>query len=301
MRSLDAVRRSSASVLAAVLLCAAAPEPTAADALFRAAREARSQSAYPHYATYVTVVRFRSGAHHVTSSWQTIEDVRRRIVHAHSLPVEEAEHPHVPHGINVGVGAGPGGPQMGVPPPVRGHPEPTDDPIGQVTFAVDQDFGLALNAPPIAASRDMSEVASAASTLPRIGRTGTLVRTYEVENLGDVTEDGTVLHHLGLRPLRDPRRNRLRELWTEAKSSLPVRAVVAGVGNRGPLDDATWRVDFVQAQGGTFVARESALTALHAGSDLEDVTITFEQLRLTNHLAPYELVGLSDDVGTTDP
>jgi hypothetical protein len=283
--------------------CAAAPEPTAADRLFDAARDARSRASYPRYAVYATVVRFRRGEQTGTSTWDTIEDLRRRIVHAHELRREEAANPHVPHGINFGINGGPSGPIMGIPPKgvVVTHEAP-DDPIGQLTFAVDQDFGLAVDAASITASRDMNDVASAAVTLPRIGRTGTIVRTYEISDLGDVTEEGVVLHHLGLRPLRDPKRYRLRELWTNAKSSLPVRAVVAGVGNRDPLDGIDWRVEFAQIGGGTYVARESALAPLDTGGGrLDDVTIAFEAPRLTNQLQPYELLGLTAEVGTTDP
>jgi hypothetical protein len=281
----------------------ASSEPTAADALFAKTRAARSESAYAHYTVYATVMRFRSGARETTSTWMTIEDMRRRLVYARSLSVEEAEHPHVPRGINVGISVGPSGPIYGIPPKgqVTNH-EPVDDPFGQLSFAVDQDFGLALNAPPIAATNDMSDVSSAATTLPRIGRTGTVARTYEVTDLGDVVEGEVTLHHLGLRPLREPKRNRLRELWTDAKTSLPVRAVVAGVGNRSPLQDVRWRVDFTQLQGGTYIARETALEPLVTSiGPVAEATITFAQVRPTNRLAPDELVGLSGDVGTTDP
>ena len=295
---------------ALALLLDASPAPAAAlsnaDALFAASRQARSESGYPHYAVYATVVRFHRGNHQVVSTWDTTEDLRRRLVHSHGLPREEAAHPHVPHGINIGVGGfGPSGIlPAGVMPP-KGETvnhEPSDDPIGQLTLAVDQDFGLALNAPPIGASADMSQVASSIATLPRIGRTGTVARTYEITDLGDVTENGVVLHHLGLRPLRDPYRFRLRELWTDAKTALPVRAIVSGIGNHGPLDTTRWRVDFAQIEGGTYVVRETALEPLDSGEGrLDAVTISFEELRATNRLTPQESLGLSQGVGITDP
>ncbi len=295
-------------MLAALLDTAPAGESpsaslTAADTLFAAARRARSESAYARYAVYATVVSFRNGAHHVVATWDTVEDLRRRIVHAHSQRREEAANPHVPHGTNIGVTAGRAGPIYGMPP--KGQivtQEPTDDPVGQLSFAVDQDFGLALTAPPISASADMGQVAATPSTLPTIGRTGTVARTYDVTDLGDLAEDGVALHHLGLRPLRDPYRYRLRELWLDAKSALPVRAVVSGVGNRRPLDTTPWRVDFKQLDGGTYIARETALAPLDTGGGrLDDVTITFAELRPTNRLTPQESLGLSGDVGTTDP
>jgi hypothetical protein len=298
-----------ALVLAALLDTAPAtaspPVPSPADALYAAARRARSESAYAHYAVYATVVTFRHNGHQIASSWDTVEDLRRRLVHSHALNREEAAHPHVPHGTSFGVGAGPSGILgPGVMPP-KGktvNPEPTNDPIGQLSFAVDQDFGLALTAPPIGATADMSEVAATVSTLPKIGRTGTVVRTYDVTDLGDLAENGVALHHLGLRPLRDPRRYRLRELWLDAKTSLPVRAVVAGIGNRWPLDAVDWRVEFKQLAGGTYIARETALMPLNTdGGRLDDVTITFAELRATNRLTAAESLGFSDSVGTTDP
>jgi hypothetical protein len=294
-------------VLGAVSVGAAPPssEPSAADLLFTAARQARSQSAYAHYSLYATVVRYQRGRHSVVSTWETVEDMRRRLVHARSLPREEAAHPHTSRGTNVAISLGPSGvPGPGEIPKIgRILNRPSeDDPIGQLTFAVDQDFGLALNAPPIGASADMSQVSKSVTTLPQIGRTGTVARTYEVTDLGDVDDGGVALHHLGLRPLQDPRRFRLRELWTDAKTSLPVRAIVAGIGNRAPLLGVDWRVDFTQVAGGTYLLRETALGPLDSvGGRLDGVTIAFEQLRPTNRLTPLEALGLGGEVGTTDP
>jgi hypothetical protein len=183
------------------------------------------------------------------------------------------------------------------------NPERPDDPIGQLTLAVDQDFGLAIDAARISATTDMSALSASVAVLPHIGRSGAIARTYEVTDLGDVVDDGAALHHLGLRPLRDPYRHRLRELWLDAKTSLPVRAVVAGIGDRPPLDAVSWRVDFAQLEGGTYVARETALAPIDYGKAgmLYDVTITFAELRSTNRLTPEESLGLSGSVGTTDP
>jgi hypothetical protein len=294
----------------------ASPSPalSAADALYAAARRARSESAYAHYARYATVVRYRNGAREITREWDTTEDLRRRLVHARSLSRQDAANPHVPHGINARgtVSAGIARPvapgAMSAPPPSIGYstifnPERADDPIGQLTLAVDQDFGLAIDAARIGAVTDMSEITSSVAVLPRIGRTGAVARTYDVTDLGDVVEDGVALHHLGLRPLRDPYRYRLRELWLDAKTSLPVRAIVAGIGNSRPLDAVSWRVEFAQHEGGTYLARETALAPIDYGKAgmLHDVTITFAELRPTNRLTPEESLGFSGSVGTTDP
>ncbi len=117
--------------------------PSAADALFMATRQARTQSGYAHYSVYATVVRFNFGGRPVVSTWDTVEDMRRRMVHSHALSREEGEHPHVPHGFNVngsvsiapGVPAAPGAPNPGAPGigiTRTMNPEPSTDPIGEL-------------------------------------------------------------------------------------------------------------------------------------------------------------------------
>lgn len=300
-----------AFVLAALL--DTLPAETPADATFTAAREARSRSAYAHYTVYATVVRYTLAGRPLTRTWDTIEDMRRRLVHSHSLSREDAANPHVPHGINFAAGltglssgssAAPGAPATGGGSLLSTtlNPETPDDPVGEVTFAIDQDYGLALDAVAIATTSDLSEVSSAAPVLQHIGRTGTIVRNYEVTDLGDVTaSDGSVQHHLGLRPLRDPGRYRLRELWIDATTNLPVRAVVHGISNAAPLDTIDWRVDFTQIQGGTYVTRETALAPLRTVyGEVDDATVSFEEVDPTNRLGPTQLVGLAD-VGIRDP
>ncbi len=82
-----------------------------------------------------------------------------------------------------------------------------------------------------------------------------------------------------------------------------MRAIVAGIGDRAPLDAVRWRVDFAQLEGGTYLARETALAPIDFGKAgmLHDVTITFAELRPTTHLTPEESLGLSGSVGTADP
>jgi hypothetical protein len=295
-----------------IVLDALPASASPADTMFSATRAARTQSAYAHYSVYATVLRCRVGNRPLTSTWDTIEDMRRRLVRSHALSREENEHPHVPHGTNFGL-SGSITPSAPVAPGATGNgaqsitaahtvnPERPADPIGELTFAVDQDFGLAIDAQSIAATDDMSDVSSSKLVLQHIGRTGTVVRNYEVTDLGDVTAAGAVEHHLRLRPLRDPKQHRLRELWTDAKTSLPVRAIVEGIGNAAPLDSIAWRVDFTQLEGGTYVARETALEPLDTDEgELDDVTITFEEVRPTNRLSGPESVGYGE-IGIRDP
>src|ERR1700730_14254086 len=139
MRTRRVTRFGAMILLGATSLGATPPssEPSAADLLFTRAREARTQSAYAHYVVYATVVRFRRGAHAVVSTWDTVEDLQRRLVHARSLPREEAAHPHVARGTNLAISVGPSGvPGPGELPKTGRilNPAPPDDGIGQLTF-----------------------------------------------------------------------------------------------------------------------------------------------------------------------
>lgn len=284
-----------------------------ADALFEKARKARTESGFPRYAVYAAVVSFVKNGAPGADTWDTVEDLRRRLVFSHGVSREEQANPTTPHGINFGVGVtglssgssllGANGPSGGPVSSAIVNPDRPSDPIGQVTLAVDQDFGLAIDAPRIGQTDDLSEVSASVRTLPRIGRTGTLARIYDVTLAGTEDANGATLEHLSLRPLRDPGTNRLRELWIDAKTSLPVRAIVAGIGNRAPADAVRWRVDFAQVEGGTYVARETALEPLDYGADgtLTGVTISFTELKPKNMLSPQESIGLASAVGLADP
>jgi len=303
------------SVSAAATPAAADPTPAPTDpyAIFMAARRERTQSGYPRFAAYTAVVRYHDGAVPIVRSWDTVEDLDKRLVFSHGISREEQAHPATPEGINLGVGVGGGGVQS-VPAPTQAggsilpggltmNQAANDDPLGQVTFAINQDFGLAFNAPSVQQTQDLSDISTSKPFLPHIGSTTTVVpRSYTVTDLGDVTENGVRLHHLALRPLRDPDKNRLRELWIDAKTFDVVHAKVSGIGNGLPFSTTAWLIDFRQWEGGTYILRETALDSLEdSGDTCTGVTITFENVVAKNSLSPYEQVGITSTTGISDP
>jgi hypothetical protein len=271
------------ALTAALLLLGAAgasPTPPAAsaplsdpDAIFVAARKAWGSGAYPRYATYAVVVTFRNGSNVVRRTWDTTEDLRGGVVYSHTFSREELANPYTPHGINVQI------PFV----PDLNRERPTD-PIGQVEFAVDQDFGLAPGTRKFSAAKFGTAVSGDSSHLPVIGRTATVNREYEVKLLETLTDAKGREYHLSLRPLRDPEHHRLRELWVDGTTMLPEEAIVAGIGSRPPLTKLKWRVEFAHIQGGTYIARETALEPVNYGDDgmLTECTVSFEELALTS-------------------
>jgi hypothetical protein len=296
MRTNEAVRLFAAVLVAGALLGAsptapvagAAPDPYA---IFDGARKAWASGAYPHYAEYVAVVRFRNGSRTVKRTWETTEDLRQGIIYSGAFSREETANPSTPHGINIGIlGFG-----------ASNAPQPVD-PIGHVAFAIDQDYGLAFGTRRLTSVTSTAAIDAQRSALPVIGRTGTVARDYEVRLIETAVDALGPEYHLALTPLHDRTRYRLRELWVDGKTSLPEEAVVDGIGNRPPLTKVQWLIEYRQTQGGTYIARESALAPLDCGAagTLEGVTVTFDEVHLTARRSPYRF-GFSKDVPQGEP
>jgi hypothetical protein len=88
-------------------------------------------------------------------------------------------------------------------------------------------------------------------------------RDYAVTFAGSEILDGAAAERLALRPLRDPKRLRLRELWIDPATKLPRRAIVACNFTVAPEDTVPWRIDFRTIDGGLYIVREAALADLH--------------------------------------
>ena len=279
-------KHAIAAMLAVALLGAV---PTDPDAAFSAARDAVDVVSYPRYADYQVVVRYNLGPKPVIEAWTTFEDLDRRIVRAQPFSAQESASPHVPSGINFGIG----GATM--------NGEKSDDPVGLVSFAVNQDFGLARTVPPITVATNAEDVDGPTRVLQHIGRTGAEARIYKVVYVGPEIIAGHDVVHLTLTPVKDGKRYRLRELWLDAATSLPVRADVQGVGN-GLIDEMKWQIDFTVVDGALYIAKETALETLSTDDgDVKGLTITFENLRTMHNASTLDRFGFSLDKGIADP
>jgi len=252
-------------------------------AIFARAVQTAEAGAYPHYAHYLVDVSFANGSRHIHDAWDTTEDITHATVYADIFSKRERASPFVPHGINLQIGG------------IVVNPERPDDPIGPVAFAVDQDFGLK---PPhaYAVVYDADTFASDAEGLATIGHAGTELQRYAVTLLdADASTD-----HLALTPLRDPYHNRLRELWVDAKDATVQEAIVAGIGDRAPLDRVRWDVTFARDEGGTYVAEERALDALDYGKSgrLKNARVTFDDLTLESRFPFQFTLGIESPVQT---
>jgi hypothetical protein len=249
----------------AILLAAAIAAPLTGNAIFAAAQTAASHASYPAYASYTVNVAFADGTQRVHDSWQTIEDIKGATVLAGLFSAQEVANPAVPHGTNVDV-------------QVFGNLNPPQqrDPIGNVTFAIDQTFGVA----PLRSyvtGRELNSPAPASHLFRVVGRAAGATPLYNAQLVDTVPGDHGSDYHLKLTPLTDPGTNRLRELWVATDTMALDAAVVAGIGNRPPASKILWKVSFGSLAGAPILAREVALAPLDYGTQdiLRDVTIDF--------------------------
>jgi hypothetical protein len=273
-----------------------APSPGAPDpeAIFANVRQAWSAGAYPRFGSYATIVEFHTETQHIKRTWETIEDFRHAVVFSRKFSREEvASPPDAPRGINIDV------PFFGTLNKVQ-----EVDPVGHVAFAVDQDYGLAPAEHRYTHVVSAADFAAVGKTLPIIGRTGVKVRDYDVRLIETLDDERGREYHLGLTPLRDPARYRLRELWVDAKTWLPEEAIVSGIGSRPPLTKVPWRIEYRQAEGGTYIARETALEDVDYGDAgmLHWLTVSFAEFAPSASGTGLKFAfGMSDDKPQTDP
>jgi hypothetical protein len=292
----NGISRTIVTLLLVATSLGASPEapPTASppdpNVIFDNVRRAWGAGAYPRYAEYVAVVSFHDAKRFVRRTWETTEDLRAGVVYSRAFSREEDAHPYTPHGVNISI-------------PFLDHlsPEHQPDPIGHVAFAIDQDYGLAPGERRFASVSSSAAIDAQRSALAVIGRTGTVARDYAVSLIETVTDAQGPEYHLALQPLRDPVHHRLRELWVDGNTWLPEEAVVDGIGNRAPFDAVRWRIEYRQTDGGTYIARETALAPLHAKNALlHDASVTFGEVKLSSHLVHFGL-GFSKNVPIGEP
>jgi hypothetical protein len=266
----------------------AADSPADPDAIFRAARKAWSFTAYPRYATYTIVTKFRNGDTNVQRHYEAVQDMRRDIVFAHTFSREEIANPGIPHGFDVRVGSinGQGGAKVG-----GGDGNP--DRIGPLALSVNYDFGISLLPQKTTVVSSGTEM-EFPPNLPIIGTTGSTTHDYTVRLIG-MLDDGKI-YHLGLEPTHDPGRLRLREMWIWADTFLTRSILISSNFDDEPYTTVPWLIEFTHIGGADYIAKETAEAPLDFEDDvsLPNVTIAFEDLKLLPALPQYGAVGAND-------
>ncbi len=241
------------------MVTAAATPPPDPYALFSQTRSAVSAARYPDRIDYTIDVSGYDGSTAKSNHYQAIDRVAENSLKVGAIRAEEKAAPPVPQGVNVKfvagicfVGCG------GVIIPM-GRPVAPQDLLGVPLLSPAYTFGLQY---PLT-QRTSSQTKPDVEGLPVIAVVATQTREYAIDFVGSETIDDTPVYHLHFRPLRNPKNNRLRELWAGIGDHLPRKAVVAGNFTIAPLVDVPWTIDYTVIDGAPYIQRERADAVLY--------------------------------------
>ena len=139
-----------------------------------------------------------------------------------------------------------------------------DDPVTPPTFS----FGLApksIGSVPIGAAPAPPPAAD--DGLREIAVVSTAHRIYDVRYAGTAPLGGVDAIHLTFAALRDPKVNRLRELWLDPTTYRTMEVRVQGLLEGKPFDGASWHATYVEVEHRNYLQRIVADEPLHFGAN----------------------------------
>ncbi len=233
-------------------------------AIFAAARTRWETARYPAQLSYtVGVTVSRRG---VTSQahYHSYYDSLVNRINVTAVSDEEIAHPYTPHGINVFFSP------FGAHIPLS-SPEHTFDYLGVPVLAPNYSFGISTYVPhsPDANSAELvAEIRrefcdpppirkpAPHSGLKIIASIDVIRRSYIITLNGVTALNGHRDYDLTLRPIRDPGRYRLRQLWIDTGSFATDKLVSQGNFTQGGMTGVRWTVLFRAVDGVQYVASE---------------------------------------------
>ncbi len=264
------------------------------DYVFAKTRDVMLARTTPKYGIYTIAISFERDGRVWRQQYDAIEYFEDGIVRANPFSHEDEASPFIP----------PGGFRVAIPfikLPRKGQ---LRNPLGAPRLALDYGFGLLPRTRSVSyeSSETPDEAPSPSDASRVIGRVSTVARDYVVTRIGLATENGRTIDHLRLVPTHDPTILRLRELWTDAETDVPVRLRIAGNFTRPPSTDASWTVDFHTIDNTLVIDRETADEPLDFGHDglLTRVTYAFTDVTLENKLQWLDTLGRNAEISEPD-
>lgn len=287
-----------AVLVASAAVSQAAPDPYE---IYARARQYVASQSYPGMLEYTVAVRVTEAGKERVERYQCGYDGYTGTIAFDPVSDYEKTHPYVPHGINIGVLFW----QVG-------KPEPRVDYLGVPDFAPNYSFGLG-TAPltPLPRTPTPAELVaeiraefhdpdprvtpiptpspSATPGLQEIAAVIARLHLYDITLAGTDNIDGSLAYDLKLRPLRDPHKYRLRELWVDTATYAPRKLVEAIDFVDGPGTAVPWTVTFQDIGGALYVDRQTALAPMnYRGLEYTSASVSVEDVRVVTQF-PREL------------
>lgn len=248
------------------------PDTNDAYAIFLHTRSAVTAARYPRRLDYTIEVSGTEGgetrANHYKGRYDTTNDAIRVFPISDEELAGTAPHPHdfdfnriIVQGVSVPIGR-PSDPDL-----LGGSP--ILDPV--------YSFGLRFKRATDIAAPD----GDSSDSLPVIAVVSNNAPDYNVKLLGEESLNDEQTFHLELKPLRKPKKYRLRELWIGATDFLPRQAIVAGNFTVAPLVDIPWKVSFKVVDGIPYISSERAQATLYLSHHhvVHDAEVDFQDIQ----------------------
>ena len=243
-----------------------------AGTIFAKARVAMYLREYPRYVAYIIDIQATAYGKHYHEGYRAMLRTHDNALVVKSTPVYTTNLPVNPYGFSFfGID------KLGKP---RDHIEP---PFGVPWMSATYDFDLARPPAPKIGETPNPDTEEA-RVMGRIEVTG---GDYDVSLLGKEKDDGVDAYHLALAPLRDPERNRLRELWVDAKTFDVRKLITYGIFPKGPPASVPWTVRFIQLQGHWFIRQETTTATLSTPGHLFGGSTEYQNINYTFGLYEY--------------
>jgi hypothetical protein len=264
----------------------ATPEstPPPAEEIFTRARTAWRRRTVPPFTRYKITALYEASGKTFREDFHCFYRLRDQHLTAFNVPVPPEENQKRLRGIPISILAITIDTNPVEHPPIK-IPTPQIVPYAQ----------LGLGTPGSQAAEDAAAVLATPSPAPlvELGRVVTVNRTYAVTYNGIERVRDTDTYHLSLKPLRDPRANKLRELWADTQTFDVVRLEVSGVDALEPLGPDAARIDLATVDGRRVIARIAALEALQGYREVHHLVFFFREYEFPERENLEERYGLN--------
>ncbi len=210
---------------------------------------------YPPFVSFAVNVRATIGAKPFAESFQSIVRTRDDIVATHSIPFATTNKPENPYGTDIMI--------LGLRLHPTRHNENHEEPFGVPQISPLYSFGLR---PPGEIMPSLFPTPEPEATdIRSLGRIESFAREYDVTLAGIEPYGPRYVYHLVLRPVSEPTRYRIRDLWVDTQTFVPLKLRSAGIFPQGQAAALNWDVAYTVVNGFWLMDREWAETPVRTG------------------------------------
>ncbi|MBV8636809.1 MAG: outer membrane lipoprotein-sorting protein [Candidatus Eremiobacteraeota bacterium] len=293
----------SAAVCGSLLALPAHAQPDPYQ-IFANARQYWMQQRYPTQLQYQVAVAITEGGKERVEHYQASYDAVSNVVDVDPTSDYERENPVKPSGVNFGLFG------FNV-----NKPLPTDDFLGVPKLRPNYSFGMAPFVPapsptPFNSMALVNEIRkefhdpnprktpspAPAASIPEIATVYAQNREYTITMLGTETVDGHACYHLGLKPVKDPGRYRIREAWIDETTFAPWRLKDSTNFVSGDATSVPWTIQFTDVDGAHYISEEDADAPVSSQGEIYTrAAVRFESIAQASKPPHIELPGGSKE------